>query len=50
MTNSVTSFVGPACSNTAASTVTADPDGVVDDFNRANNTMTAVCSSSAGQP
>jgi CARDB len=44
------SFFGPACSNTAPSTVTADPDGVVDDFDRANNTMTAVCSSSAGQP
>jgi hypothetical protein len=44
------SFVGPACSTTAPSTVTADPDGVVDDFNRANNTLTAVCSSSAGQP
>ena len=43
-------FEGPACNNTAASTITADPDGVVDDFNRANNTMTAGCSSSAGQP
>jgi hypothetical protein len=46
----LTSFVGPVCSNTAASTITADPDGTVDDFNRANNTLTAVCSSSAGQP
>jgi CARDB protein len=45
-----TSFFGPACSTTAASTVTADPDGDVDDFNRANNTATADCSSSAGQP
>jgi hypothetical protein len=43
-------FIGPACSSSAASTVTADPDGAVDDFNRANNTMTAVCSSPAGQP
>jgi hypothetical protein len=48
-TSMQSSFVGPACTNTAASTVTADPDGVVDDFNRANNTMTAVCSSPAGQ-
>jgi hypothetical protein len=43
-------FFGPTCSDTAASTITVDPDGVVDDFNRANNAMTAVCSSSAGQP
>jgi hypothetical protein len=46
----MTTFEGPACNNTAASTIIADPDGVIDDFNRANNTMTAVCSSSAGQP
>lgn len=37
-------FAGPACSTTAASTVTADPDGAVDDANRANNTETAGCS------
>ncbi|MBV8956914.1 MAG: hypothetical protein JO179_22440 [Solirubrobacterales bacterium] len=38
------SFDGPACNTTAASTVTADPDGAVDDANRANNTETAACS------
>jgi hypothetical protein len=45
-----TTFVGPVCSNTAASMITADPDGTVDDFNRANNTLSADCSSPAGQP
>ncbi len=42
------SFRGPACTTTAASTVTVDPDGVVDDFNRTNNTRTADCSSASG--
>ena len=41
-------FEGPACSTSAASTITVDPDGVVNDFNPANNTMTAVCSSAGG--
>ena len=41
-------FEGPACSTSAASTITVDPDGVVDDYNRDNNTMTAVCSSAGG--
>jgi hypothetical protein len=36
-------FAGPACT-TAASSVTADPDGAVEDANRANNTETAACS------
>ncbi len=36
-------FVGPACSTTSATTVTVDPAGAVDDFNRANNQLTAVC-------
>jgi hypothetical protein len=38
-------FVGPVCSNAAATTVTADPEDKVDDFNRSNNAMTAVCPS-----
>jgi hypothetical protein len=42
------SFRGPACNTTAPSTVTVDPDGVVDDFNRTNNTATATCSSASG--
>jgi CARDB len=37
------SFVGPVCSNAAATTVAVDPNDQVDDFNRANNSMTAVC-------
>lgn len=41
-------FQGPACSTSAASTITVDPDGVVNDFNPANNTMTAVCASAGG--
>ena len=39
----VESFVGPACSTTSATTVTADPDGQVNDYNRSNNQLTAVC-------
>jgi hypothetical protein len=41
-------FEGPACSMSAASTITVDPDGVVNDYNRDNNTVTAVCSSASG--
>jgi hypothetical protein len=37
------SFSGPVCSSSAAPTVTVDPNEQVDDFNRANNAMTAVC-------
>jgi hypothetical protein len=36
-------FLGPACSNAGAPTVTADPEDKVDDFKRSNNSMTAVC-------
>ena len=36
-------FLGPVCSNAAATTVTADPEDKVDDFDRSNNSMTAVC-------
>jgi hypothetical protein len=42
------SFEGPVCAATAASTVTVDPDGVVNDSNPANNTKTADCSSAGG--
>lgn len=38
-------FLGPVCSNAAATTVTVDPEDKVDDFNRSNNSMTAVCPS-----
>ncbi len=41
------SFVGPKCTSGAA-TVTVDPANQTDDYNRANNAMTAVCSGSAG--
>lgn len=41
-------FEGPACLGSAPKTVTVDPDGVVDDFNRANNTLGAGCSSASG--
>ena len=37
-------FIGPLCSNAAATTVTVDPEDKVDDFNRSNNSLTAVCS------
>jgi len=37
------SFIGPVCSNAAATTVTVDPEDKVDDFNRSNNSKTAVC-------
>jgi hypothetical protein len=37
------SFLGPACSSDSATTVTVDPNDQVDDFNRTNNSMTAVC-------
>lgn len=37
-------FLGPACNSTSPPTVTVDPLDQVDDFNRANNTATAVCS------
>jgi hypothetical protein len=36
-------FVGPACTTTSPVTVTVDPTGAVDDFNRSNNQLTAVC-------
>jgi hypothetical protein len=36
-------FVGPACTAAGAPTVTVDPADQVDDYNRANNTLTATC-------
>jgi hypothetical protein len=36
-------FIGPACATDGAPTITADSTLEVDDLNRANNAMTAVC-------
>jgi hypothetical protein len=36
-------FLGPVCSAANATTVTADPEDKVDDFDRSNNSLTAVC-------
>ena len=36
-------FVGPLCNTLAPPTVTVDPNGLIDDFNRANNSLTATC-------
>jgi CARDB len=41
-------FVGPACTAAGAPTVIADPGRVVDDYDRTNNSRTAVCPRSAG--
>ena len=39
-------FVGPLCNaQSAPPTVTVDPNGLIDDFNRANNSLTATCPS-----
>jgi hypothetical protein len=40
-------FVGPVCTSGPA-TVNADPVGAVDDYDRANNSLTVTCSSTAG--
>jgi hypothetical protein len=37
-------FIGLACVSTAPPSLTIDPQGQVDDYNRANNTAVAVCS------
>jgi len=37
------SFVGPVCDGASPPTVTVDATSEVDDYNRANNTMAAVC-------
>ncbi len=36
-------FVGPACDPTAPPSLAIDPQSQVDDYNRSNNTATAVC-------
>jgi hypothetical protein len=43
------SFLGPACTSTSTPTVTVDPKDEVDDYNWANNSLTAVCPGSTGQ-
>lgn len=40
-------FAGPPCTSTPA-TVKADPVGAIDDYNRANNSLSVTCSASAG--
>jgi CARDB len=40
-------FVGPLCT-TGAPTITVDPAGQVDDFDRSNNSLTATCPGSGG--
>jgi hypothetical protein len=42
-------FIGPLCSTGSVATVTVDPSNQVADFDRANNSMTAVCSAASGQ-
>jgi hypothetical protein len=42
------SFLGPVCSNAAATTVTVDPQEMIDDFDRSNNSKTAVCPGTTG--
>jgi hypothetical protein len=41
-------FVGPVCAPSSAPSVTVDPAGAVNDFNRANNQLTAVCPAAPG--
>jgi hypothetical protein len=36
-------FFGPLCSASSAPTITVDPAGQVDDLNRSNNALTAIC-------
>lgn len=36
-------FVGPLCSAVGPPTITADPDDVIDDFDRSNNVLSATC-------
>jgi len=44
------SFVGPTCDAASPPTVTVDATSEVDDDNRANNTMTAVCPATTPSP
>jgi len=39
----VVSFVGPVCAAQAPPTVTVDPSGLIDDYNRTNNSLVATC-------
>jgi hypothetical protein len=39
----VVTFVGPLCNAQSPPTVTVDPNGLIDDFNRANNSLLATC-------
>lgn len=41
-------FTGPICSSGSPPTVTVDPNDQVDDYNRANNSATAVCPPASG--
>jgi hypothetical protein len=41
-------FVGPVCTPAGAPTITADPDHLVDDYDRADNSLTATCPASGG--
>jgi hypothetical protein len=40
-------FVGPLCTGTSAPTVIVDPAGLIDDYNRSNNSLTATCPASS---
>jgi hypothetical protein len=42
------SFTGPLCDATSPPTVTADSASQIDDFNRANNQLSAVCPAPSG--
>jgi hypothetical protein len=41
-------FVGPLCAAGSAPSVTVDPAGQIDDFDRSNNSLTASCPGSSG--
>ncbi len=47
-TKATVAFRGPACATTAPISITVDPDGVVNDYDRTNNTKTVDCSSASG--
>jgi hypothetical protein len=42
------SFIGPACNSASPPTVTVDATSQVDDYDRTNNAMTALCPAPAG--
>ncbi|MGH2915852.1 MAG: hypothetical protein ACRDMX_12790 [Solirubrobacteraceae bacterium] len=41
-------FVGPVCDPTAPPSISVDPAGVTDDYNRANNELVATCPAAIG--